>query len=285
MELSGVSLRVDEYKVDLSSDFDGVLLDELRGASVLRLQGEVGPADSFLDLTQAGEAEAGSYLQIDSEILRVLERLNNGARYRVQRAAHQSEASTHAGQTAVYELAQSTAIAPFPQEFFGSPYCGGWSYPVVLPDARITSAELLVTNPKGNSETSSVCLTHTSDHGLRTLSVANTRCRWTDSSRPMDSSGPAVVVETAHAVRDVYAVLGRAADADVKLRVNVDGSAYCLLTIPKGTSVSIASPVAIFHRWQRGPMSRSPCCRLARRIRERTYGCNSALTTAPWRNN
>jgi hypothetical protein len=49
-----------------------------------------------------------------------------------------------------------------------------------------------------------------------------------------------VVVEASHAVRDVYAVLGSAADADVVLRVNVDGTSYCTLTIVAGQLSSAA---------------------------------------------
>jgi hypothetical protein len=52
---------------------------------------------------------------------------------------------------------------------------------------------------------------------------------------------PALVVEAAHSVRDVFAVLGSAADAEVRLRVDVDGSAYCTLSIPAGMTTSAAA--------------------------------------------
>jgi hypothetical protein len=55
------------------------------------------------------------------------------------------------------------------------------------------------------------------------------------------SVAAAVVVEAAHAVRDVYAVLGTAADAPVQLQLNVNGNAYCSLSIPAGMTTSTAS--------------------------------------------
>ena len=51
---------------------------------------------------------------------------------------------------------------------------------------------------------------------------------------------PALVVEAAHSVRDVFAVLGSAADAEVRLRVDVDGAEYCTLSIPAGMTTSAA---------------------------------------------
>ena len=50
-------------------------------------------------------------------------------------------------------------IAPFPADFFGSPYSGSWTFPVTLPDVRIASAEMFVTNRKGNSATRAIHLT------------------------------------------------------------------------------------------------------------------------------
>jgi hypothetical protein len=52
---------------------------------------------------------------------------------------------------------------------------------------------------------------------------------------------PALVVEAAHSVRDVFAVLGNAADAEVRLRVDVDGAEYCTLSIPAGMTTSGAA--------------------------------------------
>jgi hypothetical protein len=52
---------------------------------------------------------------------------------------------------------------------------------------------------------------------------------------------PALVVEAAHSVRDVFAVLGSVADAVVRLRVDVDGSPYCTLSIPAGMTTSPAA--------------------------------------------
>ena len=129
-------------------------------------------------------------------------------------------------------------IAPFPPQFFGSPYSGSWSYPIALPDVRVASAELFVTNQKGNSPAKDICLTHTTDSGLRTLSGGQYSIQ-VDGYLAVDQSvAPALVIEAAHSVRDVSAVLGKPADAVVGLQLNVNGASYCQLTFAAWATVS-----------------------------------------------
>jgi hypothetical protein len=103
---------------------------------------------------------------------------------------------------------------------------------------RVASAELFVTNNRGNSPISTICLTGTTDNGLRTLSGGQ-YCIQVQGYLAVDqSAAPALVVESSHSVRDVYAVTGKAADAPVQLQLNVNGTAYCQLTVAPGQLVS-----------------------------------------------
>ncbi len=84
-------------------------------------------------------------------------------------------------------------------------------------------------------------MTSSVDLGLRTLSGGQYSIQ-VDGYLAVESPvAPALVVEAAHAVRDVFAVLGSVADAAVMLRVDVDGAPYCTLTIPAGTTASPAA--------------------------------------------
>jgi len=186
----------------------------------------------------AGAIAAGDLVQIDREVMRVEEAVSEG--YRVSRAMHGTTADAHDIGTKVYGLLQKTAIAPFAAEFFGSPYSGSWAFPVPLADARIASAQLFVTNRKGNSATTSIHLTQNDDLGLRTLSGGQYSIQVAGFLAVDGSAAPAVVVEAGHAVKDVYAVLGTAADAEVRVEVKIDDAAYCTLTFPPGATVSDA---------------------------------------------
>jgi hypothetical protein len=214
--------------------------DELLGKPSLALAQAAGVGDTTLALSAAGDASAGSFVQIDAEVVRVDAVANNGAQYQVTRGMHASPAAAHAAQAAIYTLQNKTVIAAFPPDFFGSPYSGSWSQAVTLPDVRVASAELFVTNRKGNSPVRSICLTSAVDQGLRTLSGGQYSIQ-VDGYLAVESSvAPALVVEAAHSVRDVFAVMGSVADAEVRLRLDVDGSPYCTLSIPAGTTTSAA---------------------------------------------
>ncbi|HEV3334584.1 MAG TPA: phage tail protein [Bryobacteraceae bacterium] len=211
--------------------------DELQGSS-LPLGGNVGPADQLLSFNSAGSAQLNSLLQIEAEILRVAAVQNSGLQYHVTRAAAGSQAAAHTAGATVYLLTSQTVITPFPPEFFGSPYSGNWSCPLPLADARVASADLFVTNGMGNSPTTSICLTGTTDNGIRTLSGGQYSIQVEGYLAVNQAAAPVLIVERAHSVRDAFAVLGRAADAPVQLQLNLNGSAYCQLAFSTGAIIS-----------------------------------------------
>jgi len=237
--LSGVSFTDLTNTTSISSGTLSLYYwDELQGAPATVLGSPMGASDQTLTLSAAGPAQVGTTLQIDQEILRVLSLANAGVQYQVSRGVDGSQAAAHAAQEPVYHLAVKTAIAPFPSDFFGSPYCGNWSYPVALPDVRVAGAELFVTNRLGTSPTAAICLTHNDDNGLRTLSGGQYSIQVEGYLAVDPCVAAPIVVEASHAVRDVYAVLGGAADAAVQVRVNLNGSAYCTLAFGAGAIVS-----------------------------------------------
>jgi len=239
VELSGVSFQ---NLANTNSVSAGTLTlyywNELQGAPTTLLASGMDASDQTLTLTTAGPAQAGSMLQIGQEVIQVTAVSNGGLQYSVVRGADGTQAATHNANTAVYHLANTTVIAPFPPGFFGSPYCGSWSYPILLPDARVASAELFVTNDIGNSPLARINLTHNDDHGLRTLSGGQYSVQVEGYLAVDPCVAPPLVVEAAHAVRDVYAVLGTAADAPVTLHVNLNGVLYCVLTFARYAIVS-----------------------------------------------
>jgi hypothetical protein len=95
-----------------------------------------------------------------------------------------------------------------------------------------------VTNQRGNSPTATTLLTHSANSGLRTLSGGQYSIQ-VDGFLAIDQSvAPALVVDAARSVRDVFAILGAGADAPVQLQLNVNGAAYCQLTFATGALLS-----------------------------------------------
>ena len=212
--------------------------NELSGTPTTLLESDIGASDQSLTLNAAGPAQVGSVLQIDGEILSVSAVTNNGTQYGIVRGVDGSTAAIHTAATPVYQLTSQTTIVPFPAGFFGSPYSGSWSYPIALPDVRVGSAELFVTNQLGNSPVAGIAMTHNQDNGLRTLAGGQYTIQVDGFLAVEQCVAPAIVVETAHSVRDVFAILGTASDAEVQVQVIVNGSEYCTLTFAPGTITS-----------------------------------------------
>ena len=212
--------------------------DELQGPTPFTLATQMADVDTVLTLNTTGIAVVGTMIQIEAEVLQVTAITNDATRYTVTRGMHGTQPALHATATAVYHLAAKTVIAPFPDRFFGSSYSGSWSFAIVLPDVRIAIAQLFVTNQKGNSPPTSIFLTHSADGGLRTYAGGQYSLQ-VDGYLAVDQSAtPAVVIDSQCSVRDVYGILGTAADAPVQFQVNVNGTAYCQCTFQPGMIVS-----------------------------------------------
>jgi hypothetical protein len=212
---------------------------ELASPSQVLLSQAAGAEDPVIHLCAPGGAQPGSLIQIDAEILKVTEVLNGGTEYSVNRGWHGSLAEAHASDTPVYHLDWKVFILPFPRDFFGSPASGNYSFPIYLPDARIASAELVVTNMRGNSEPSQACFTITTDCGLRTLSGGQLSIQVEGYLAIQSNVAPPLIIEASHSVRDVFAVVRYApTGGPLELQLRQDDETYCRLTIPEGGTVS-----------------------------------------------
>jgi hypothetical protein len=166
--------------------------------------------DTVLNLTPAGTAAAGSFVQVEAEVMQVVAVQNGGLQYQVTRGMHGTTAAAHAAQVAVYQLLEHSRGGALPLDFFGSPLSGNWSYPISLPNTKVASAELFVTNSRGNSPTNAINLTQSVDYGLRTLSGGQYSFQVQGFLAVDSNPAPNVVVEAAHAVQDVYAIVKQA---------------------------------------------------------------------------
>jgi hypothetical protein len=215
--------------------------NELQGLPSNHIVNLLTPDDLSITLEPAGGAEAGSLIQIDGEVLRVETVAAGGLQYTVTRGVHGTVAAAHTAQSRVYHLLSKTAIAPFPQEFFGSAYSGSWSFPVPLVCARVASAELFVTNGRGNSPVRSIGLTGTVDNGLRTLSGRQINLTVEGVVAVESNAVPPATLPQASSIRDLYATVGQPpTGSPLTCVVRLNRTAIGALTIPAGQIVSNA---------------------------------------------
>ncbi|MFB3777232.1 MAG: phage tail protein [Bryobacteraceae bacterium] len=212
---------------------------ELASPSQVFLDASLGAEDTTIHLSATGGAQPGSLIQIDAEILAVMEVLNGGLEYVVQRGVYGSQAEAHATNVPVYGLSKKVYILPFTKDFFGSPASGNLSFPIYLPDARIACAEFTATNMKGESAPSRVCYTITTDNGLRTLAGGQLSIQVEGYLAIQSDVAPPLVVEASHAAGDILAIVREApTGGPLELRLRQNEETYCQLTIAAGATIS-----------------------------------------------
>ena len=195
--------------------------------------------DTTLHLSSAVTAQVGDLIQIESEVMVVQQAVTNTASCSVSRGAYGSSAATHATQTLVYLLEKSTYIMPFANQFFGSLASGSYAYPVAIPDVRVATAELFVTNDRGNSSVAKESYTATTDAGIRTLSGGQLTIQIAGPLAIQTDAAPLLLMDTAHSVRDIYAVVKEAPTGTaITMQVTQNGTHYCQLTIPVNAVIS-----------------------------------------------
>jgi hypothetical protein len=213
--------------------------DELSSPTAFTLASAIAATDTTITLSSAGPGVVGALIQIEGEILTIAAMLSGGTQYQVTRGSLGSTASAHAAAIPIYHLTINVTIVPFVDDFFGSPSSGSYSSSIFLPDTRVAGAEFFVTNALGNSPEASASFGATVDQGLRTLSGGQFSIQVEGYLAIQTSAAPPLVIEAAHAARDISAVVGEApSGGPVQLQLRQGSTVYCTLTIADGASTS-----------------------------------------------
>ena len=94
VELSGVSFTdLTNTRTATAATLTMRYWDELKGLPTLALSSAIDNSDQLLPLNGTGAALAGSFIQIEAEVMRVEEVQNGGTQYRVTRGMHGSQAA------------------------------------------------------------------------------------------------------------------------------------------------------------------------------------------------
>ncbi|MEO8100785.1 MAG: phage tail protein [Acidobacteriota bacterium] len=213
--------------------------DELNGPTSFSLSSAVDDVSADIDLTPAGSAAIGQMLQLGQEVLEVLSVSGGGAHYHVLRGVNGSTAAAHGSGTPLFHLQRTTVIVPFVRGFFGSPASGSFAYSLYLPDVRIATATLYMTNSFGMGAIRSAAFGASVDEGIRTLSGGQVSIQVEGYLAIQDHAAPAMVMEDSHAARDIFAVVREAPDGgDIELSLLQDETIYCTLIVPDGETIS-----------------------------------------------
>ncbi len=212
--------------------------DEINGSPVA-LNAAVSAADNTIQF--GGPIAAGTLVQIEQEIILVGTTTSgvSGA----TRAMHSTTPADHAIAESAYPLVDKVVIVPFIKNFFGSPASGEWNYSAELPDIRIASVELYMTNSFGPGAMAVNQFTGTIDSGLRTLAGGQFSFQITGYLAVQTGAAPNIIVDSARSVGDIYAVLrGPSSGSGVTLELNLNGQPYATVQFDPNTITSYVVP-------------------------------------------
>ncbi len=211
------------------------------------LAGGVSAADTSFTVASSAGFSAGDLVALESETIRI-ENIQ-GNTWTVSRGQKGSTAAPHADGATLFRQSTKVFLFPFDLNFFGSPDGASWRAAESLPNARIASMELTVTNAFGDSPTTvQDLLSFNSDAGaagslpgLRTNRGGQFLFQ-VDGILFLESAPTAPLsVHAATSVRDIYAVVAVApAGAPVTVVLRRNGDQYATVTIPPGETASAA---------------------------------------------
>jgi hypothetical protein len=208
--------------------------DEINGVP-LALSTAVAVTDVSIQFATA--VTAGALVQIDREI--ILAGATVSGTTAVTRGLHTTTAASHLVTAPVYPLLDKVVIVPFIGNFFGSPASGEWNYSVEMPDVRIASVGLYMTNSLGAGAVAVSQFTGTIDSGLRTLAGGQYSFQITGYLAVQTGAAPNIIVDAARSVGDIYAVLRvPSSGAGVTLELNLNGAPYATVQFDPGTTTS-----------------------------------------------
>jgi hypothetical protein len=214
--------------------------DEVNGAAPLTLTTAIGVSDTSIAF--GATFATGVLLQIEQEVVQVTGTNTDGSSA-VLRGAQTTTAAGHLAPVLVYALNESVLIVPFIKEFFGSPASGDWKYNTALPNARLASVELYMTNALGDGAIGVNAYTETIDSGLRTMAGGQYSFQISGYLAIQTSATPVIVVDADRSVRDIYAIVNVAPDgAPIILQLNQNGSPYASLQINSDLKISTVVP-------------------------------------------
>ncbi len=198
--------------------------DEINGSAPFVLTSPIAATDTSAAFGSA--LAQGTFVQIDQEILQVTGTNADGS-LAIARGMHGTTAAAHIAGALAYSLTDKVAIVPFVPNFFGSPASGDWKYDLDLPNVRLASVELYMTNSLGAGAVGANQYTGTIDSGLRTMAGGQFSFQITGYLAIQTGAAPNLVVDADRSVRDMYGIVRLApTGAGISLQLNRNGAAY-----------------------------------------------------------
>ncbi|MGA2711993.1 MAG: phage tail protein [Bryobacteraceae bacterium] len=210
--------------------------DEVNGTAPFSLTTAIAATDAGIAF--GTPFAAGTLVQIEQEIVQITGTNTDGSSA-VTRGVHNTTAAAHTVPVLVYTLSQTAVTFPFIKNFFGSPASGDWQNSVVLPNVRLASVELYMTNSLGDGAITANSYTGTIDTGLRTMAGGQFSFQISGYLAVQTVAAPIVIVDADRSVRDIDGIVTTpATGAPITLQLNRNGAPFVTVQFAAGATVS-----------------------------------------------
>lgn len=215
--------------------------DEIQRPST-SLAAPVAANDNGISVASGTSLSLGQVLQVGLELMIVTGPMDSVTYlYPVDRNALTTNRTAHGAGEIVLALQQTSLVLPFERGFFENAALVNYLHTVSMPDRRVFAAQMFMTNVFGDGQTA------TSSYlaaPLRTLSGGQFSLQVAGYLATQTNAAPALIVQKTHAVRDIWASMGQAAQGySIAVDILQNGAAYCSFVIPPQGSVGASGTV------------------------------------------
>jgi hypothetical protein len=200
------------------------------------LPGALGPNDVTLPAQQGLVLEQNTYLQVDTEIIRVDTPTADGTAYGIERNVAGTAAAAHANGALVTILERSLQVVPLGAGFFTDPTHADFQYRLLFPNRRVAGSEFYLENARGTGPGQDTSYLQNGQNGLHTFEGGTIVLQTAGVLSIERDAANSIVLDRTRVVRDVQAFVDSApSGGNVMIVLNADGQPITTLVVADGS--------------------------------------------------
>jgi hypothetical protein len=200
------------------------------------LPGALGPNDVTLPSHQGLALEQNTYLQVDTEIIRVDTPTADGTAYGIERNVAGTAAAAHANGAFVTILERSLQVVPLGAGFFSDPTHADFQYRLLFPNRRLAGSEFCLENARGTGPAQDTSYLQNGQNGLHTFEGGTIVLQTAGVLSIERDAANSIVLDRTRVVRDVQAFVDSApSGGNVMIVLNADGQPIATLVVADGS--------------------------------------------------
>jgi len=212
-------------------------VDETAIPVTFALPGALAANDVTMPVVAGLTLEQNTYLQVDTEIIRVDTPTADGTSYAIDRAIAGTAAAAHANGATVTILTRSLQVVPLGAGFFSDPTHTDFQYRLLFPNRRVAGSEFYLENTRGTGPGQDTSYLQNGQNGLRTFEGGTIVLQTAGVLSIERDAANSIVLDRTRVVRDVQAFVDSAPSGGiVTIVLTADGQPIATLVVADGSA-------------------------------------------------